>query len=154
MNGEADWPACVAVSAATWRDWRSMMALEKLCFGRDAWSALDVAAALTFPDTVRLKAEFDDEMIGVVIGDIRPRQNVGWIATIAVHPAYRRRGLGRRMLRACEHAIDMPHIKLTLRPSNKAALNLYKQEGYEAIQSLRDYYADGAEALVMEKRLA
>jgi len=153
VSGEVDWPACVTVSAATWRDWRSMMALEKLCFGRDAWSALDVAAALTFPDTVRLKAEFEDELIGVVVGDIRSRHNVGWIATIAVHPAHRRRGLGRRLLRACEHAIDLPRIKLTLRPSNKAALNLYKQEGYEAIQSLRDYYADGAEALVMEKRL-
>jgi len=92
VNREVDWSARVAVSAATWRDWRSVMALEKLCFGRDAWSALDVAAALTFPDTVRLKAEFEDKLIGVVVGDIRSRHNVGWIATIAVHPAYRRRG--------------------------------------------------------------
>ncbi len=153
MNAEEGWQARVALSPATWRDWRSVMVLEKLCFGRDAWSALDVAAALTFPATVRLKADLDDEMIGLVVGDIRRHKQEGWIATIAVHPTYRRRGLGRRLLRACEQALGMPLIKLTLRVSNLAALNLYKQEGYQQAQFWRGYYASGEDALVMEKRL-
>jgi ribosomal-protein-alanine N-acetyltransferase len=129
------------------------MVIEKLCFGRDAWSALDVAAALMFPGTVRLKAELDEEMIGLVVGDIRRHSKEGWIATIAVHPTYRRRGLGRRLLRACEQAMGMPLIKLTLRVSNIAAMNLYKQEGYVQVQYWRGYYASGEDALVMEKRL-
>ena len=147
------WHARLSVLPATWRDWRAVMVLEKLCFGRDAWSALDVAAALTFPDTVRLKAELDEEMVGFVVGDIRRHQQVGWIATIAVHPKYRRRGLGRRLLRACEQALAMPRIKLTLRVSNSVALSLYKQEGYQQVQFWRDYYAGGEDALVMEKLL-
>ena len=145
------WHARLSVLPATWRDWRAVMVLEKLCFGRDAWSALDVAAALTVPDSVRLKAELDEEMVGFVVGDIRRHQQVGWIATIAVHPKYRRRGLGRRLLRACEQALAMPRIKLTLRVSNSVALSLYKQEGYQQVQFWRDYYAGGEDALVMEK---
>lgn len=151
MNAEESWQEGVTLSPATWRDWRSAMVLEKLCFGRDAWSALDVAAALTFPSTVRLKADHEEEMIGLVIGDVRRSQREGWIATIAVHPKYRRRGLGRRLLRACEQAMAMPHIKLTLRVSNPAALDLYKSEGYQQVRYWRGYYADGEDALVMEK---
>jgi ribosomal-protein-alanine N-acetyltransferase len=88
-----------------------------------------------------------------VVGDIRRHKQEGWIATIAVHPTYRRRGLGRRMLRTCEQAMGMPRIKLTLRLSNLSALNLYKQEGYQQVQYWRGYYASGEDALVMEKRL-
>jgi len=148
---EADFTARVTITTANWRDWGAVMALEKLCFGRDAWSALDVAAALTFPDTVRLKAILDEDLIGLVVGDIRGREQVGWIATIAVHPTHRRRGLGRRLLRACEQAMAMPRIRLTLRVSNQAAYLLYLQEGYEQTQYWRGYYPSGEDALVMEK---
>jgi ribosomal-protein-alanine N-acetyltransferase len=151
LAAEVEFQARVAIAPANWRDWGAVMALEKLCFGRDAWSALDVAAALTLPDTVRLKAVIDDELIGLVVGDIRRRDQVGWIATIAVHPTHRRRGLGRRLLRACEQAMAMPRNKLTLRISNKAAFNLYLQEGYEQVQYWRGYYASGEDAIVMQK---
>jgi ribosomal protein S18 acetylase RimI-like enzyme len=127
------------------------MSFEKLCFAEDAWTALDVAAALTVPSTVRLKAEFENQMIGLVVGNLRQIQQVAWIATIGVHPQYRRRGLGRRLLRACEEAMGMPRIKLTLRISNQAALSLYRQEGYRQINIWPSYYANGEDALVMEK---
>ena len=151
METDEDWPARVVITPATWRDWRSTRAFEKRCFGRAAWSALDVAAALTIPNTVRLKAEFENQMIGLVVGNQRPSQQVAWIATIGVHPQYRRRGLGRRLLRTCEKALGMSRIKLTLRISNHAALSLYQKEGYRQINTWRKYYANGEDALVMEK---
>jgi ribosomal-protein-alanine N-acetyltransferase len=76
---------------------------------------------------------------------------MAWIATIGVHPDYRRRGLGQRLLRTCEKAMGMPRIKLTLRVSNLAALSLYRQEGYHQIDTWRNYYTNGEDALVMEK---
>jgi ribosomal-protein-alanine N-acetyltransferase len=153
VNQKADWQASIVISPASWRDWRSVMAFERLCFGADAWTTLDVAAALTLPSTVRLKAEFENQMIGLVVGNLRQMQQVAWIATIGVHPQYRRRGLGRRLLRACEEAMGMPCIKLTLRISNQAALSLYRQEGYRQINTWPSYYANGEDALVMEKLL-
>ena len=67
-DGITYWLESVTISPATWRDWRSVIAFEKLCFDADAWTALDVAAALTLPSTVRLKAEFENQMIGLVVG--------------------------------------------------------------------------------------
>jgi ribosomal protein S18 acetylase RimI-like enzyme len=125
--------------------------LEKLCFGRDAWPWIDTLAALTFPQTVRLKAVANDRVVGFIIGDRRRLKRTGWIASIGVHPNYRRRGIGRNLLEVCEDLLAMPRIRLSLRPSNDAALRLYQQAGYVRIDTWTRYYRDGEDAIVMEK---
>jgi ribosomal protein S18 acetylase RimI-like enzyme len=135
----------------TWRDFRSVYSLERTCFLKDAWPWFDVLASLTFPETVRIKAVVDAEMIGFVIGDRRRGQDLGWIASLAVHPDFRRRGFGRILLRACEEELQMSQLRLTLRPSNKGAEKLYLEEGYSRSDLWKRYYNDGEDGLVMEK---
>lgn len=131
------------------------MALEKACFPDDAWPWLEILAALTFPETVRLKAVLGSRVVGFVIGDCRRRAGVGWIASIGVHPDLRRLGIGRKLLLACEQALDTPRVRLTLRPSNTGALCLYQACGYVEVERLERYYHNGEGAIVMEKvRLA
>jgi ribosomal protein S18 acetylase RimI-like enzyme len=125
--------------------------LEKICFGRDAWPWIDTLAALTFPQTVRLKAIADDRVVGFIIGDRRRLKRTGWIASIGVHPDYRRRGIGRNLLEVCEDSLAMPRIRLSLRHSNDAALRLYRQAGYVRIDTWTRYYRDGEDAIIMEK---
>lgn len=139
------------IRKAELRDFFKLHGLEKLCFQADAWPWIDVLAALTFPETVRLVAEQRDDLIGFVIGDRRRHRDLGWIASIGVHPEYRRQGIGRRLLEACEQAIGMNRLRLSLRPSNQSALALYLSEGYIEVDRWRRYYRDGEDALVMEK---
>lgn len=136
---------------ATWRDFRRILTLERACFQRDAWPWIDVLVALTFPQTVRIKAEADGRIIGFVIGDRRQRKKIGWVASIGVHPEYRRKGIGKLLLDACEEELAMPKIRLVLRPSNKAAMHLYGVAGYNQVDSWRKYYANGEDGLIMEK---
>jgi ribosomal protein S18 acetylase RimI-like enzyme len=145
-----------AIAPATWRDFRELLALERRCFARDPWPWMDVLAALTFPDTVRFKAIGREGVngggpVGFVIGDRRASQRVGWIASIGVDPDYQRRGLGWRLLLACERALNMPCLRLTLRPSNQGARALYDRAGYVEIDRLPGYYLDGEDGIVMEK---
>ena len=126
------------------------MTLERACFQRDAWPWIDVLVALTFPQTVRIKAEADGRIVGFVIGDRRQRK-IGWVASIGVHPEYRRKGIGKLLLDACEEELAMPKIRLVLRPSNKAAMHLYGVAGYNQVDSWRKYYANGEDGLIMEK---
>jgi ribosomal protein S18 acetylase RimI-like enzyme len=139
------------IQQATWHDLRAIVALEKACFGRDAWPWVDVLAALIFADTVRLKAVAKGQAVGFVIGDRRRRQGVGWIASLGVHPDLRRRGIGRQLLEACERELAMPRIRLTLRRSNTSARRLYEEAGFVEIDVWSRYYLDGEDGVVMEK---
>jgi len=136
---------------ATLRDLGSLRTVEKACFPQDSWPLLDLVAVLTWPEVVRLKAVMDGQMVGFVAGDPRPSENMAWIATIGVVPAYQRRGIGRALLRACEAKLPQPRIRLCVRVSNAGAIEMYRQEGYYDVDTWRGYYNDKGDALVMEK---
>lgn len=154
MDGQTgpDGPFAVAIRTATWRDLRSVAELETLCFGKDSWPWLELLAGLTFPGTIRLKAELNGAMVGFAIGDRRSGRELGWVASLGVHPDFRRRGIGRLLLQASEQALDTRRVRLTLRTTNTAALGLYRGAGYEQIDVWRKYYRDGEDGLVMERR--
>lgn len=143
----------IQIETATWRDLNSLRHLEKVCFPKDAWPLLDLVGVLTLPSVVRLKACDGENMVGFVAGDIRRSERIAWIATIGVLPEYRSRGVGRALLEACERSLDMPRVKLNVRASNRAAIHLYEESGYQRAGLWKAYYQDGEDALVMEKRL-
>ena len=141
------------IQPATWRDLNSLRHLERLCFPKDAWPLLDLVGVLTLPNVVRLKAEADELMVGFIAGDIRSSQHLAWIATIGVLPGYRGRGIGRMLLEACEAQIQEPRIRLCVRASNQTAIQLYLNSAYQRAGVWPNYYQDGEDALVMEKKL-
>jgi ribosomal protein S18 acetylase RimI-like enzyme len=134
-------------------DLNALRKLEKISFEKDAWPLFDLIAVLTFPEVIRLKAMQDEQMVGFIAGDPRRRDGWGWIATIAVDPRYRRRGIGRDLLRACERRLGVPRARLTVRISNTTAIGMYEKEGYKTIDIWKAYYNDGEDAQVMEKTL-
>lgn len=140
------------ITAATILDLTALNKLEHACFEKDAWPFLDLIAVLTFPDVVRLKAVEDGRMIGFAAGDKHNGDGIGWIATIGIDPHYRRRGIGRELLRACESQLRTGRIRLSVRASNDGAIRLYEQEGYQRIEVWQGYYNDGEAAIVMEKQ--
>jgi ribosomal-protein-alanine N-acetyltransferase len=153
------------IQPATWRDLNGLRHLERLCFPKDAWPLLDLVGVLTLPSVVRLKAEADvladgltnvpahRLMVGFIAADIRSSQHMAWIATIGVLPEYRAGGIGRRLLEACEAHIHEPRIRLCVRASNQAAIQLYLNSAYQRAGIWPNYYQDSEDALVMEKTL-
>jgi len=81
----------------------------------------------------------------------------GHITTIAVHPAYRGRGVGRQLLAAAERIVQAQGgVRLTLevRVSNYAAYSLYQKFGYVNVGIRPGYYRDNNEdAIIMWKEL-
>src|SRR5512138_375487 len=139
------------ISPASLLDLSALNKLERACFGSDTWPILDLIAVLTFPDVVRLKAVEDGHMIAFAAGDMHNGDGIGWVATIGVDPEYRRRGIGRELLRACEAQLKTSRIRLSVRASNDGAIQLYEQEGYRRVEVWQAYYNDGEAALIMEK---
>lgn len=142
----------IALQPAALRDFRAVYHLEKVCFDQDAWPMLDVLGVLTIPQVVRLKAVDQEELIGFIAADLRRSQGVAWIATLAVLPEYRRRGIGEAMLRSCESQINLPLIRLCVRQSNQPAIELYHKSGYQQVDVWKKYYRGEENALIFEKQ--
>lgn len=132
-------------------DLAALYHLERACFEKDAWPLADLVAVLTLPGVVRLKAVHGRRMVGFVAADPQPAQGFSWIATIGVLPDFRRHGIARALLRACEARLSTPRLRLTVRRTNQAALHLYESEGYRIIDTIPYYYRDGETAWLMEK---
>lgn len=142
----------ISIEAAHLRDLNALRHIEKVCFPKDAWPMLDLIGVLTFPNVVRLKAMDGAKMVGFIAGDIRHSESTSWIATLAVLPEYRKRGIGGMLLEECEAKLIYDNIRLCVRNSNQEAIRLYERYGYQAVNQWRNYYQDGEPALVMEKR--
>lgn len=125
-------------------------ALERACFGRDAWGLVDLVFALAAP-LVRLKAVSGGRLVGFIVGDPHPAQGYAWISTVGVHPDFQRRGIGAALLTAAEAQLTTPRIKLTVRQSNLGAIALYEKFGYVPVSTWEHYYAGGETGIVMEK---
>lgn len=70
------------------------------------------------------------------------------ILNLAVHPAYRRKGIGKELLGALiTHGLKdgFKIITLEVRQSNAAAINLYKSFNFRIIGIRKGYYCDNNE---------
>jgi ribosomal-protein-alanine N-acetyltransferase len=139
---------------ATWRDLGELNFLERACFDQDAWPWWDVLGTLTLPGVTRLKAVAEERMVGFAAVDHRPSEHAAWITTIGVLPEFRRKGIARALLGECERATSLPAMRLCVRRSNQAAIDLYNVLGYRQVNVWQRYYIGGEDALVLEKNLA
>ena len=143
--------ALFQIEQARWQDLNELRKLEDICFGEDSWPLWDLVAVLTLPKIIRLKADVGGKMAGFIGGDPHPREKVGWIATLGVLPEYRRMGIAAALLEACEQALELPYLRLSVRRSNEPALSLYRKFGYQLVDVWKNYYHSGEDALVLEK---
>lgn len=145
---QKDW----SILKAGWRDYPQLNDLEKACFiPEDRWPFWDTLGVLTLPGLVRLKAVFANRMVGFVGGERDHDLRRGWITTLGVLPGFRRYGIARALLSACETELSMPVVRLCVRESNLPAIRLYESAGYLLVGHWKKYYARGETALVFEK---
>lgn len=138
--------------AAGIADLGTLTRIESECFGDDAWSPSLVEAELSADTRSVILATDESSVVGY--GSIMVVDDVADLQRIAILPGARRRGLGRELLeellvKAAE--LGATRMILEVSATNTAAIALYESFGFSVIHQRRDYYSDGADALVMEK---
>jgi ribosomal-protein-alanine N-acetyltransferase len=90
------------------------------------------------------------EIVGMIV--VWKIMDEAHVATIAVHPDYRGRGIGRKLLAvALREAIENGAVEamLEVRANNLAAQALYRDFGFEIVGRRSRYYADNKEDAVL-----
>ncbi|NIU71188.1 MAG: ribosomal protein S18-alanine N-acetyltransferase [Actinobacteria bacterium] len=105
-----------------------------------------------------LVAEAGTGVAGYVVADTVPQggRRVGHVKDIAVHPDWRGRGLGTRLLDRALGVLEARGVdmaKLEVRQSNETAIELYRRFGFEPRHLVTEYYADGEAAAVLAVEL-
>ncbi|MGI6751202.1 MAG: ribosomal protein S18-alanine N-acetyltransferase [Anaerovoracaceae bacterium] len=132
-------------------DGAAMAHLDGLCFS-DPWSRASFDRELDDNGLAYyLLAEFDGEIIGYA--GLWLIVDEGHITNIAVHPGYRCKGIGGRLLsRLMELAEDGGFRRFTLevREGNDNAIRLYERYGFHIAGCRKGYYENNGEnALIM-----
>ena len=131
-------------------DLDEVMAIERASFSRP-WSPGFFLQELQVPCARSLLAVLGGKIVGYIVYWLLA-DSVD-IHNLAVHPDYRRRGVGRFLLQAViDEAKGRRSGKVTLevRKSNEAAQRLYHSLGFVARGVRKGYYSDdGEDALAM-----
>ena len=119
--------------------------LEKLCFSTP-WSAQSLE--LLTREGIGMGVVYLQEGKVVAYGGMLCGVDQGQITNVAVHPEYRRRGIGRAIVGALlKHAVNekFEEVTLEVRKSNEAAQAMYRSMGFRAIATRPGFYSKPCE---------
>ena len=134
-------------------DLNTLKELEDEVFKEDAWPVLDILAILLTPGMINLKAVNEGRIIGFITveeGLFDPEASVN---SLGVRTTYRRQGVGKALMKKAEERLKRKKVRLCVRHSNLAAIDLYFSLGFRKTDVRHNYYPDGEDAYVMRKEL-
>jgi len=95
-----------------------------------------------------------ESIVGYAI--LGEKDGKGYLISIAIHPQRRNQGFAMSLLKFLEfqcYEKGFTTMTLEVRVDNKKAIEIYKKLGFVEAEKEKCFYEDGADALVMEKRL-
>ncbi|MCX6670072.1 MAG: N-acetyltransferase [Methanothrix sp.] len=134
-------------------DLAQIVQIEELCFPEETAFPPGMFAYL-IRHSVALVACDDGKVVGFVMG--YASGSGGAVYTLDVHPLFRRRGVGSRLILALEETLrgqGARAIRLEAALEKPETLELYRKAGYRERELVRHYYGRGKHAVRMWKNL-
>ena len=126
-----------------------LQVLESL-FPGDRLSPRQLRHHLNNPHAVMRVIETEYALAGYSLLLTRSGSHAARLYSIAVAPAFRGQGMGRRLLDdvvAQASAQGCNEVRLEVREDNELAIRLYRDYGFKLFEQRPRYYQDGADAL-------
>ena len=116
--------------------------LERVCFSRP-WSRKMLAEELENACAAFLVAEEPETKRVLGYAGVLVMADEGYITNVAVFPEYRRQGIAAQIIKVfCDFAegSHLAFLTLEVRPTNTAAIELYRSFGFEEAGRRKNYY--------------
>src|SRR5437867_7603557 len=137
------------------RDMPEVLQTEQVSFDY-AWTEEDFLRCLRQRNCIGMVAEQGEKVVGFMIYELHKAKL--HILNFAVHPAYRRLGVGGQMVAKLISKLSShrrTRITLEVRETNLPAQLVFSRQGFRAVRVLRAYYEDsGEDAFLMQYRFA
>ena len=138
-------------------DFPILLAIDQGCFAPEiAYDEWELAHFLSSPGSRTLVAEADDNIAGFILVELRRKSSTATLVTLDVLEPFRKQRIGSLLLEAAEQILRSERIKqhsLQVDTGNIAAIHFYEHHGFQATDTLPNYYGNGADAYVMIKNL-
>ena len=135
------------VARARVQDLARILAIERSCFGRDAWDESFFRAYLNAWPDLFLVAKIGARTLGYSIAAIRGTR--ADLESIAVDPRRVRRGIATVLLKRTLTLVQRrgaASAGLMVEVDNVPAVALYQHFGFRRTRTVRNYYGDGRHA--------
>jgi ribosomal-protein-alanine N-acetyltransferase len=137
------------------RDMPEVLQTEQQSF-EYAWTEEDFLRCLRQRNCIGMVAEQGEKVVGFMIYELHKAKL--HILNFAVHPAWRRCGVGGQMVAKLISKLSShrrTRITLEVRETNLPAQLFFSKQGFRAVRVLRGYYEDsGEDAFVMQYQFA
>ena len=121
-----------------------------------SWTEEDFLRCLRQRNCIGMVAEQGEKVVGFMIYELH--KNRLHILNFAVHPSWRRLGVGAQMVAKLISKLSShrrTRITLEVRETNLTAQLFFRSQGFKAVRVLRAFYEDsGEDAFLMQYRLA
>jgi ribosomal-protein-alanine N-acetyltransferase len=136
------------------RDLAQIVQIEGLCFPEETAFPPKMFAYLIHYAEALVACEPEKKVLGFVMGYTSGK--AGAVYTLDVHPSYRRKGIGSKLILALEKKLALlgaQSIRLEAAFEKPEAVELYRKAGYRERELVRNYYGRGNHAVRMWKNL-
>lgn len=117
-----------------------------------SWTEEDFLRCLRQRNCIGMVAEQSEKVVGFMIYELHKSKL--HILNFAVHPAYRRNGVGAQMITKLISKLSghrRTRITLEVRETNLSAQQFFRAQSFRAVRVLRAYYEDsGEDAYLMQ----
>jgi ribosomal-protein-alanine N-acetyltransferase len=137
------------------RDMPEVLAIEHAGF-EFPWCEEEFLRVLRQRNCIGMVADHGDQVVGFMIYELHKTRLQ--LLNYAVHPEFRRRGVGRQMISKLAGKLSSHRrtkIALQVRESNLPAQLFFRSQGFRALEVVREFYEDtGEDSYVLQYELA
>jgi ribosomal-protein-alanine N-acetyltransferase len=132
-----------------------LVALDQMCFAYGiAYTRVEFLSFLSLKNNMGVLFEQREQIVAFILTTWS--YDTAEVITIDVHPDFRRKGFGTRMLHYVEtelrnHEIGTECLHVSV--ENDPALRFYEKEGFKIIDTIKNYYRVAGHAYFMAKLL-